>query len=410
MNTIENGFVNSVMSGKSSSKLEIAEKRHESLKNLVSRLNRHLETVLNCRIAQITIQAVFNSSYVPHIVSCKSMSITHAPNEFFDSREKMIFLSGTQPTLPPYNEKSLLLPMQWSEYASQSAASPPPSIPSGDLPAKQEKDVSWSRRSVEIEPLRKSVGHIQVAGFLRRESKTSELEQHTTQSFSMSEHEALLDGSELHESSAEEADFIGGISTRAHAVALSRSIGKQGKKTPVTKGVRARSRSPNTTSDGADLTGKGSKQDMDIPDYIEGKGPSRINYDNNEIQMMSSILASIGITANQVLKDELRQQRLKGQKTLMQGNLTTMHALSRAELDFIVEQSVGRVRPSNKQIELPLHESRSRDAIYSSKGKTFLACTENSAGKTLQGTLLQSLKNDLSEKKGRPLSAPPATR
>lgn len=114
--------------------------------------------------------------------------------------------------------------------------------------------------------------------------------------------------------------------------------------------------------------------------------------------------------ANNILKEELRLQRITGKKSLLQGNLTTMHAMSRAELDFIVEQSVGKFRPSTKHIDMSLIESRSKDFLQGGRNKAYLACTENSAGKTLQGGMIQGLKQGVSQNlKNRPLSAPPAS-
>lgn len=129
------------------------------MKNLVSRLNRHLETLLDCRIAQITIQAVFNSAAVPHIVCCKSLSICNAPNDFMNDREKFIYLSGVEPKLPPFSEKSLLLPMKLNDYSSSVTGG----TANGSVAVTIEKpptirqSVDRGRRSMETTPfLRKS--------------------------------------------------------------------------------------------------------------------------------------------------------------------------------------------------------------------------------------------------------------
>jgi len=145
---------------------------------------------------------------------------------------------------------------------------------------------------------------------------------------------------------------------------------------------------------------------FDSTHHYSGKGPSRVNYENSELLNGVGNPSTTG-NANNILKEELRQQRITGKKSLLQGNLTTMHALSRAELDFIVEQSVGKFRPSTKHIDDALIESRSKDFLQGGKKKTYLACTENSAGKTLQGGLVQGIKQEVAQKlKLRPGSAP----
>eukprot|EP01035_Chromulina_nebulosa_P027782 gene27782-36582_t len=118
---LDGGFKIAVMTN-NSLKLETIDKRHEAMKNLVSRLNRHLESTMKCRIAQITIQAAFNFAGVPHILSCRCISIVDAPPEFIADRDKFIFLPGCEPQMPSYSVSSLLLPMKWSEHGDKRAA------------------------------------------------------------------------------------------------------------------------------------------------------------------------------------------------------------------------------------------------------------------------------------------------
>lgn len=132
--------------------------------------------------------------------------------------------------------------------------------------------------------------------------------------------------------------------------------------------------------------------------------------------MISAILGASQTNNNNVIKEEQRNQRLKGKTSVLHANLTTIHAISKGELDLIVEQSVGKCLPSTKHIDQTLSASRSKDAIYQ-KRKTYLSCTENSAGKSLQNSMVQALRDKLMlAQKGnqsarvRPESAPAVAR
>ena len=286
--TLEAGFVNTVMTN-NSSKLEVSEKRHESLKNLCSRLNRHLESILNCRIAQMTIQAVFNSTFVPHIVSCKSISITNVPTEFLMNREQFIFLSGMPPQLPPFNEKSLLLPVSWSEFSTPApipqqhpAGGNSFSVPTekGSAVSKEAsfkiKSASENRINKETEepetshnPLGFSVSNSLQQGISFQQNEDDDDSDHKELSFADFENLFQQNNIEISDS----VHLIGGPSSNPNA-RLSKNFLKPTKKN--SKNRLSRSRSPATvtfppstiSSDGAELPIN--VLDQQIPEYLEG--------------------------------------------------------------------------------------------------------------------------------------------
>ena len=83
-----------------------------------------------------------------------------------------------------------------------------------------------------------------------------------------------------------------------------------------------------------------------------GKASSKINYENKDFHG-SAHLPFQG-TNTIIMKEEMRNQRMKGKTSMFNANLTTMHALSKSELDLIIEKSVAKFRPSTKEIDQTL--------------------------------------------------------
>ena len=84
----------------------------------------------------------------------------------------------------------------------------------------------------------------------------------------------------------------------------------------------------------------------------KGKAASKINYENKEFQGSAHLPFQGSNTI--ILKEEMRNQRMKGKSSMFNANLTTMHALSKSELDLIIEKSVAKFRASTKEIDQTL--------------------------------------------------------
>ena len=98
-------------------KLAITEQQHSIATALCKYLNKHINFMTSANVSQIVLQVVFNSSWVPYLVSSRKVMLEDAPEEFLHRREELIFPAGRAPQLPCFNPNSLLLPMTWTEYS-----------------------------------------------------------------------------------------------------------------------------------------------------------------------------------------------------------------------------------------------------------------------------------------------------
>lgn len=362
---LDGGFVTTVLTT-NAPKLETVDKRHEALKNLVSRLNRHLESVMNCRIGQITVQAVFNFAGAPHILSCRSMSILDAPSDFIADRDKFIFVPGCEPQLPSYATSSLLLPMKWGEHGEKKA----------HLAVSEVKDLS--------EQLPGSVPEPEAATEEKKENPSTESETVNVTSTVFFAEDEIPEGINANS----DAELLTGNSFHSHSFTPSSSFNKLQRvnKTPSTRRSKSRAagaveasrqRSPAPAStlptESSEINIPANLDCLYIPNHIsgavlipsvadiaitnemcffKGKAASKINYENKEFQGSAHLPFQGSNTI--ILKEEMRNQRMKGKSSMFNANLTTMHALSKSELDLIIEKSVAKFRASTKEIDQTL--------------------------------------------------------
>ena len=370
---LDGGFKIAVMTN-NSPKLETIDKRHEAMKNLVSRLNRHLESAMKCQIAQITIQAAFNFAGVPHILSCRCMSIVDAPPEFVADRDKFIFLPGCEPQMPSYAVSSLLLPMKWSEHGDKRAATA--SVKSEQVSVSAPEQETTATGEQKESPFAENTLMNAATNMAFAESDAVDGNINNSNNSSHKEIDSML------------AELTMGNSFGSTNFTPSSSFNKLQRfnKTPLTRRSKNRAagavdsnrqRSPAPISEvltessemlnvPSTLTG------LYIPHHVigtfplcgefpicsklcntlVGKGSSKVNYENKEFHG-SAHLPFQG-TNTIIMKEEMRNQRMKGKTSLFNANLTTMHALSKSELDLIIEKSVAKFRPSTKEIDQTL--------------------------------------------------------
>ena len=92
-------------------KIEINEKRHESLKNMCNRLIRQINEILNYKVDSITFQVVFNSDFIPLLMNVRHLKM-FVPVDFKLLKDQIVYLGGTPP-IPPVFDGDSLLPLIW---------------------------------------------------------------------------------------------------------------------------------------------------------------------------------------------------------------------------------------------------------------------------------------------------------
>lgn len=90
-------------------RLLICDSHHDSCKSYALRVIKRLELAARAKVANIVLQFVFNSSFVPFLVGARSIYFWDPPSHFWENRSKFCYLSGACPEVSS-DYRSRILP------------------------------------------------------------------------------------------------------------------------------------------------------------------------------------------------------------------------------------------------------------------------------------------------------------
>lgn len=99
-----------------SKQLVVQDFQADILRSFAQTISRHIEHAASANLEFLHFQVVFDSSWNPYLIAVRDIIFMDAPQEFEEDRNRVIFVDGKVPTMPPLHENSLLLPVRISDY------------------------------------------------------------------------------------------------------------------------------------------------------------------------------------------------------------------------------------------------------------------------------------------------------